>query len=1222
MAASLVGGALLSGAFNVLLERLTPEKADIISSICGKKLNNKLLNHLRPNLFTASSLLNDAELKQFKHSAVKHWLDELKDAVYELEDLMDEISTRAATQKKVRSFPFASLNLRDTSIANKLEAITDRIEHILGKKPVDLENSTGTETLSWRPLVTSYVKVSEVHGRVKEKQDLIKLMFNGEGDQLLSVIPVVGMGGVGKTTLVQLVFNDKDVKQKFDLAIWVCVSEVFDLVKIAQTIMQSISPDFDCGNKDLNLLHPHLAEKLKGKKFLVVLDDVWNDKYAEWDTLKNLLDNGVEGCKILVTTRLEHVALMVKTISSIFHLNVLSNEDCLSIFSAHAFHSRDSSTVNSCLDKIGRDDVARKCKGLPLAAKLLGGLLRSKPFENWNNILKDSIWDSLDKEIIPVLKVSYYYLPPHLKQCFAYCSLFSEDYKFDKEQLILMWMAEGFLQPSKGNMTLEEVGYGYFDDLTSRSFFQPLPKEHWDFDLEYKTKDAGCFVMHDLIHELATHVAGDFYFRLEEKGNKIGNKIRHLSCNFQNYACLDHEVFVKLKGLRTFIGLDFHNIPRSIGNASHILSLNLKYLRTLSLHDLYALKIVPESIGEFIHLCYLDLSGTWIESLPDSICKLRNLQVLKLCGCIYLTILPCDMQDLVNLRHFDLSRCKIMSLPDSLCKLYNLQTLRLYHCSLLEMLPSDMQDLVNLRLLDVSDTCLEEMPKGLGNLKDLQYLSDFVVGKKQEIGIGELGRMSNLKGWIVISQLENVMNGNEAYGARMMEKHITRLTLSWSWQECVDVKDTRSERDILTNLQPHWDLEQLRISDYRGTVFSDWLGSPSYHKMTSLELKYCKNCCMLPPLGQLPTLKELFICKLEGVVSIGEELLKANDFSSTIPFPSLEYLKFAYMTSWEQWHSIGVEAFPKLQQLHLFDCPKLVGNLPCQLLSLETLSLDRCPLFSSCTPRCPRLQNLEITRSGNVVWQEQELHHSLRKLETSGGRMLEELSKYSQLQHLNIRRCCNTSLMIHLPPSLQHLMISESKNVDFVMSSNVPLQNLQDMTIYCSDFMKFTSDDMEALLPNLRELRIKCCFEMESFPEGIIVPSLRELHIAGCKKLLSHHAKWHLPSNITYLSIHGSDVKCFPEGYSLPTSLTTLELNQFWKLETLNCTELQHLTSLQQLKIMFCSKLEKLSGEKLPASLRKLQIWNCPLLEEKYRNKDEQLFHQISHIPHINLFGK
>ncbi|XP_054778988.1 putative disease resistance RPP13-like protein 1 [Prosopis cineraria] len=455
--------------------------------------------------------------------------------------------------------------------------------------------------------------------------------------------------------------------------------------------------------------------------------------------------------------------------------------------------------------------------------------------------------------------------------------------------------------------------------------------------------------MHDLIHELATHVAGDFYFRLGKNGSKIDKKTRHLSCNYQNHACLDHEFFKKIKSLRTFIGLEIFNIPESAGNAPHILPSNMKCLRMLSLQGLRALVVVPEFFGEFIHLRYLDLSWTSIESLPRSICKMYNLQTLMLCGS-HLKMLPDDMQDLVNLRHLDLSFSgTIVSLPNSLCKLYNLQTLKLEYCWCLQMLPSDTQDLVNLRHLDVRKTGLKEIPRGLGKLKKLQILGDFVVGKEQGINIGKLGAMTNLKGGVAINKLENVKNGNEAYEARMIEKkHIKDLTLSWSKDDGVD--DTARERDILDKLQPHWDLEALEIERYRGTTFSDWLGSPCYHNVTWLRLENCKNCCMLPPLGQLPALKTLYIGGLESIEKIGEELLKANECAPMIPFPSLECLEFRTMTSWKEWHSIDTEAFPKLQQLKIDYCPELVGNLPGQLLSLKTLQIKFCPLLTSCIP--------------------------------------------------------------------------------------------------------------------------------------------------------------------------------------------------------------------------------------------------------------------------------
>ncbi|XP_054779052.1 putative disease resistance RPP13-like protein 1 isoform X2 [Prosopis cineraria] len=264
--------ALLSAVFNALLERLTPNQGDLINLICGKKLDYKLLQRLKPSLIAAIAVINDAELKQLTDPAVKDWLDELKDAAYDLEDLMDEISTRAAIQKKVPCFSSASLRLRDASLANKLEDMTDRIESIVGNKDaLDLKKTSGTETLSWRPPVTSSVNVSDVYGREKEKQDIIKLMFNNDDGDQLSAIPVVGMGGVGKTTLVQLVYNDNDVKQKFDIAAWVCASEVFDHLKIAQTIVNSIDACFVCDNMDLSLLQHHLAEKLERKRFLIVL---------------------------------------------------------------------------------------------------------------------------------------------------------------------------------------------------------------------------------------------------------------------------------------------------------------------------------------------------------------------------------------------------------------------------------------------------------------------------------------------------------------------------------------------------------------------------------------------------------------------------------------------------------------------------------------------------------------------------------------------------------------------------------------------------------------------------------------------------------------------------------------------------------------------------------------------------------------------------------------
>ncbi|KAF7840392.1 putative disease resistance RPP13-like protein 1 [Senna tora] len=715
-----------------------------------------------------------------------------------------------------------------------------------------------------------------------------------------------------------------------------------------------------------------------------------------------------------------------------------------------------------------------------------------------------------------------------------------------------------------------------------------------------------------------------FFFRLEKggEGNKISSRARHLSYTNLSFLTFDDvESFKRAKALRTILGLDSHWIPSSIGNT--IMLLDLKYLRVLSFKDFSALKAIPDSIGEFIHLHFLDLSET-----------------------------------------------SIIRLPDSLCKLYNLQTLKLHHCYNLEMLPNDMHDLVNLRYLGFFGTRVKEMPRGMSKLKNLQILSKFILGKEPEAAnIEELGEMQNLMNEIEISQLENIKNGNKACKARMMEKkHIRRLTLSWSsGDDCIN--DSHSEKDIVDNLQPHWGLEGLTILGYRGTIFPNWLGSRSYNSMTSLCLQDCKNCWMLPPLGQLPALKELCISKFDMVVAIGVEFLKGDDCASVIPFSSLEVLEIKNMSAWEEWHSIEIEAFPRLLRLCMYDCPKLTASLPIQLVSLESLTVTRCPLLCGFIPRCPKIQDIHISGSQNVVLQEHMLPHSLRNLTISGNGMLEAMAHSEivdmkelglsdcsnavsfpvvrmpqSVTRLSIRNCkqleflkqqcdmppkelsvtssCDTlaSLPIEISPILNYLCISTCENLIYVLVSDTPLQNLRSIDIYSCKNLKWLCNDSEYLLPNLLVLSIHECPEVEPFSNGFLPSCLRELRIDSCKKLLAHHREWHLPS-ITSLTISDDQdiVKSFPEGCSLPATLTTLKLEELTSLETLNCKGFHRLISLQELRITECPKLEKMEGEKLPTSLRKLIIVRCDLLEERCRNKDEEIWPRISHIPAIRL---
>ena len=259
----------------------------------------------------------------------------------------------------------------------------------------------------------------------------------------------------------------------------------------------------DCNIKDLHQLQVTLKQTLMGKKFLFVFDDVWNENYSFWDVLKSPFESGAPGSKIILTTRSEIVALRMGN-CQIYKLQAMTDEDCWKLFAKHAFYDVNID-VHSNLQEIGRE-IVRKCKGLPLAVKSLGGLLRSvENLEEWRKILQSDIWElqlqeNLSSNILPALWLSYYYLPPNLKRCFSYCSIFPKDYVIEKEKMILLWMAEGLLQPENGKR-MEDVGEEYFQDLISRSLFQRL------------SQDGTTITMHDLVHDLAMFISGEFYFQ-------------------------------------------------------------------------------------------------------------------------------------------------------------------------------------------------------------------------------------------------------------------------------------------------------------------------------------------------------------------------------------------------------------------------------------------------------------------------------------------------------------------------------------------------------------------------------------------------------------------------------------------------------------------------------------------------------------------------------------
>ncbi|XP_028943920.1 putative disease resistance protein RGA3 [Malus domestica] len=1098
--------------------------------------------------FTKIELLLNSVADKPQDPPIEAWVKKLKDVAHDAEDVLDEleyegyrrkVEIQNHMKKKVLNFFSLSNPLAfRLQMAPKFQKINASLVDLKSEASllglVSKNKDATSQGIRWDRQTDAFFCKDEIP--VGRKADVSKIVttltdskYNKEN---LAVMAIVGMGGLGKTTLAKSVYNEDSIDKFFEKKIWICVSDTFDVNIILLQILESLNSAKAPSKDNQNAILTNLQVELKDKRYLLVLDDVWNEDKGKWEHLVDCLSklNSSGGSKIIVTTRNGNVASIAEKLLQRHELGKLSVDECWSIMKDRAFPSS-SAHIAPEFQKIGRE-IAENCGGVPLVAKILGGILHTKnSVEEWSLFKNSRIWNNLPKGedgIMPVLKLSFDNLElPSLKQCFAYCSMFEKDFQIQRDNLIQLWMAQGLLHSSHSeNKDMEDIGNEYFDILLQSSLFQ-------DATMDYQGIITTC-KMHDRVHDLA---------ELVSKSESLMGDL----CGIDNTLEIRHVARVSTSTLK--------NIPaRSAGK-----------LRSLFFVD----GEVPTNIlPRFKVLCVLNLSNANIEGFPVSVGRLKHL------------------------RYLDISETKFKALPKSIGKLYNLQTLRAVNCAL-EEFPKELLNLINLRHIYFEDI---KFPKGIGRLTCLRTLPYFSVGNEIGRRIEELASLKQLKGELIVCNLEHIKNGEEAKKAKLEDKTKVRH-LSFNWTEDRSTTDNNMEEDVLEGLRPHLELESLSIENFMGDKFPTWMmsGSLMPNQLKKIELLGCEKCEGVPPLGHLPNLTELNISKMANLKCVGAEFYGydlVHNVATTSKeiitlFPALKVLYISMCGDLNEWMQAPTTSRKK------------VVVFPC----LEMLTVKNCSKLRNAPSHFPFLQKLEISSCDSRTAIE-EISSGLTTLTTLKIKGIKELTclpqgilkKNNNLSSLDISYCndltCITQDVIGSCGSLERLCVWSCKKLRHLPNGLDTLPLLEELGIKRCDSLELIP--ITRGMASLRELEIEDCGRLSRLPSGLKnCTCLHKLNIWGCNGLSGPLSLW---PNLVEVSIQ------YCNGLSGPLSVwaSLLELfitdcNNLTSIEMKGSVSLT--ASLQKLRILDCRELSSIPAlpQQCP-SLQELQIWGCPKL--------------------------
>ncbi|CAN6442626.1 unnamed protein product [Victoria cruziana] len=1141
-------------------ETLVSKLVEAIASFIQKEVEitytaKAELQLLKGKLDTVKTVMSDAERQPFfEQEKIKSRMMELKAVVYDAEDMIEEHqikslelnkktpppTTTTTSRNKVRraficllasfrqhiSYPY-ELGHGVKNINEQLTRITEDITLQKNMEKRILGGRNDQDTPCDRT-TTSHLIKEEVVGREGDKTQLIKqLLQAGEvvKKRNYSIVSIVGKGGLGKTFLAQMICNDGRVKEHFaDNVWWVCISEKPNPIDLVKKLLEAITKkDASDGAKDLETLCGKLRDAIKNKRFLLILDDVWDLDW--WEKLEGHLHQEASGSKILITTR--NGGLMesdsVCNVSK-HYLEEFSWKDSWKLFLENV-DEKEEGLKEKGLIEIGERIVRSRCGGLPLVIKTVGRLLHvKKSKEEWETVEVNPIWswkknnDDDKGVLLPGLMLSYDALPPHLKNCFVYCSLFPKDFQMEKEMLTQQWTAHGLVKEKEANECLNE--------LISRCLLEDRHE-----DLRF-----GCLRMHDVIHDLALYIGDEEYSH-----DSIKKNTRHLSLTGKDQDSLSPDGLKsgcsKLRTLLCHEGSPPSLPTKFIGD--------MKRLRVLGMGGLADESWL--SIDKLLHLRYLELNHSDVESM-DMLHDSPFLKTLRLSYCKNVKWLPSlPKLEVMALMYLDSLEGWSSTEDGKAVILPCLRTLDIKGCSNIKWLPS-------LPKVDVMEL------EGLDSLEGWSSTEDGKAVILPCLRRLEIYSCSNIKWFPSLSKVEVVQ--------------LSYLHSLEGWSSTEDGKAVilpclrTLEIEVCSNIKWLPSLPKVEVMKLKGLYRLEGWSSTEDGKavilpcVRELKIEGCSNIKWLPSLPKVDVMILKWLKNLEGWSSTEDgkavilpcvRELKIDGCSNIKWLPSLpkvEVMELEWFLSLEGWSStedgkavilpclktlliykisnIGaLKHFPTVVQgildmrFYIHHLIHAARDSDCSIVCLngkveeESFVLE---LFSNSVSKDLDGACVEIGKTHEDVFQSLQPPHNLETLSLRNylGKQLPswfsmDANIGGRLKELHLDRCLMLKVLtIHLP-------VVERMSLEGLWSFEEWSAGDDERAATFPRLKSFKMDDCPNIkllpfLPVVEELRLTRLPKCKGWPKPVEMPYLRQPYVRDCPHLSCS------PSNVNVVS--------------------------------------------------------------------------------------------------------